>query len=141
MKITYTTIVLLSFLFLTGCSKDEASPSICYLSSYSGSYAGSYTYTNNKLTASTEYGTSATYVYDSKGNIITINYSDGSVENYTYDANNKKLTVTNPFSYQLKYTYNISGQLTKRELYNYNSLTTGFDFSEYLTFEYQSGAS
>jgi YD repeat-containing protein len=134
-----TKIFLLSAVvswLLFNCSKNETGPSICYLSSFSGSYSGSYTYTNNKLAGSVEYGTTATYTYDSKGNIITINYSDGSIENYTYDANNRKLTITSPASYQLKYNYNSSGQLIRRDQLNYNSSTSSFELYSHLTFAY-----
>ncbi|MEP7352678.1 MAG: SBBP repeat-containing protein, partial [Acidobacteriota bacterium] len=72
-------------------------------------------------------GTSATYAYDSVGNLTSATDRTGAVTKYTYGAFGNPLTVTKPNNAVVTYTYNTDGTVATTTDALTNVITYGHD--------------
>jgi hypothetical protein len=111
---------LLLALGVISCSKNDPSPTACYLKSASTTgtivYSETMSY-NDKMqvigiaTASGVNSAMATYTYATNGNLATADFGDGTTGTYTFDGQNR---ITHwelsPAGYTWDYTYNGNSQ-------------------------------
>lgn len=142
-------ISVLALFLLVSCTYNDIGHPICYLQSeFLNGVIHTYGYNDkNQLIADTYPGDNAVMGYDAHGNVVSeSDYPDIQIT-YTYNDKNQ-LTLMDgssatysDYAWQIKYSYNSSGQLVRVETWQYGGAANSFYLEHYDSLGYPTSSS